>query len=132
VPNGITVQNTSSSLERLQGLLELILPVDLPVLLHAVLGAAAVEEPLRVARLHEAAEDPLSLLLVEVLHFLIDPLADQLADGDPLRRELQRHLAVDVAAGGFIANGEGDGHEVVLRLSAFAPRWARDFNDAPC
>jgi hypothetical protein len=34
--------------------------------------------------LHEPAEDEVVLPLIEILHLLIDPLADQLADSDPL------------------------------------------------
>ena len=71
-------------LERINSLLELRLPLELPVFAQAVLDAPIVQNALGIGRLHQPAEDALALLAVEVLDLLVDALPDQVADADAL------------------------------------------------
>jgi hypothetical protein len=96
--------------ERVAGLGELLVPVDLAVMFQPVVGALTVEDPLGVGRLDQALEDLLVLLAVEILHFLVHPFADQVADGDALGREVQRALVKHLARGRFIPDRQRDGH----------------------
>ena len=75
------------AVESLDRLLELGFPLDRAVRLQAVLGRLAIQDALRVRRLNEAAKDVSAAFAVEVLHFLINAFANQLADRDALRRE---------------------------------------------
>jgi len=70
--------------EGLDCFLELGLPVDLSMFLQAILRPACIEDGLRFRRLNKPPKRRLSRPLIEVLNFLIDPLANQFANGDAL------------------------------------------------
>jgi hypothetical protein len=87
--------------ERVAGLLELFLPVDLapllqPVAVQRLLGVGRLDEPLEMHRLAR----------VVVLHFLVDAPADQFADGDPLGEEFQHGLAGRFSGRRLVPNGQ--------------------------
>jgi hypothetical protein len=106
------------ALERLLGAVELPLPVELPGLLQL----PAVEGLLGLLGLHQAAKD-LPLVEVEVLHFLIDPPAEEFADRHPLRQDFQRPLVQGFAGQVLVPDGQhGSSHGKIPLLRNWESR----------
>jgi len=105
--------------EGFAGFFELGFPVDLTGGFEFV----AVEGTFGVGGLDETAEGGcligpptaggLGLLEVEVLDFLVDAGADEFADGDGFRKDVEGEGVGGVAGGGLVVNGDG-GHGVLL------------------